>query len=292
MNAIVKAGGNALEPRTFEEAMRFSQMLAKSTMVPKDFQNRPENVLVAVQWGRELGLGPLQALQNIAVINGRPSVWGDAMLALVRGSGLCEYIRETVEGEGDAMLATCRTKRRDDPHEVVSTFSAADAKAAGLWGKQGPWQQYRSRMLKLRARGFALRDAYPDVLRGVISAEEARDMPAEAPHAGPTIDAAPVRPAPAPVRDLDPLPEDEIDATPYQFIGRRGARNYRTPEEYIGAWQRTIDACMATADLTLLDQAREMNLPPMAAIAQHDQETVARVNQMLDEALGETVPVE
>ena len=206
MNAIVQANSRTmLEPRTFEEAMRFAGMLAKSTMVPKDFQNRPENVLVAVQWGREIGLGPLQALQNIAVINGRPSVWGDAMLALVRGSGLSASIKETIEGEGDAAVATCRVQRRDDPNEIVGTFSVADAKKAGLWGKAGPWQQYPRRMLQLRARGFALRDGFPDVLRGVISAEEAADMPADtfrgvtiqaaAEH---TIEAEPVAPEPPP----------------------------------------------------------------------------------------------
>jgi hypothetical protein len=187
MNAMIQSKARAmLEPTTFEEAMRFAGMLAKSTMVPRDFQNKPENVLVAVQWGREIGLGPLQALQNIAVINGRPSVWGDAMLALVRGSGMCASFAETIEGDGDHRAATCRARRKDGPDETVSTFSVADAKRAGLWGKSGPWQQYPDRMLKLRARGFALRDAFPDVLRGVISVEEAQDMPEE-PFTGPTI---------------------------------------------------------------------------------------------------------
>ena len=196
MNAIIKAPArNTLEPQSFGELMQFATMLSKSTMVPKDFQHKPENVIVAVQWGREIGLGPLQALQNIAVINGRPSIWGDAMMALVRGSGICEYITETIAGEGDGMVATCRTKRRDDPNEIVRTFSIADAKSAGLLGKQGPWMQYRSRMLQLRARGFALRDGFADVLRGVISAEEAQDMlpdPIRSAYtAGPTIEATP-----------------------------------------------------------------------------------------------------
>jgi len=199
MNALVQSSARAmLEPRTFEEAMRFASMLAKSSMVPRDFQNKPENVLVAVQWGREIGLGPLQALQNIAVINGRPSVWGDAMLALVRGSGMCAMFSETMEGEGDARRAICRTRRRDSQDITEGAFSVDDAKRAGLWGKSGPWQQYPDRMLKLRARGFALRDAFPDVLRGVISAEEAQDMPADTKPAvtdtSPVIDAAPEPP--------------------------------------------------------------------------------------------------
>lgn len=180
MNQIVNVNARGmLEPKTFEDAMRFSSMLAKSTMVPRDFQGKPENILVAVQWGREIGLGPLQALQSVAVINGRPSVWGDALLALVRGSGLAAFVRETMEGDGEHQTAICRTQRRDDPSEIIGSFSVADAKKAGLWGKAGPWTQYPNRMLQLRARGFCLRDAYPDVLRGVISAEEAQDIPTE-----------------------------------------------------------------------------------------------------------------
>lgn len=193
MNALTKAPArNSLEPSTLQEAMAFAGMLARSSMVPKDFQGKPENCIVAIQWGREIGLGPLQALQNIAVINGRPSVWGDAMIALVRGSGICAYIKETIEGEGEAMTAWCRTARKgEEDSPTAVSFSVADAKKAGLWGKSGPWQQHPKRMLQLRARGFALRDCFPDVLRGVISAEEAQDMPADAPppFRGTTLDA-------------------------------------------------------------------------------------------------------
>ena len=84
-----------LSPQTFEQALTFSQYLADSDMVPKDFKGKPGNCLVAIQWGMEIGLKPLQAMQNIAVINGRPSLWGDAVIALARNSPMCEYIVET-----------------------------------------------------------------------------------------------------------------------------------------------------------------------------------------------------
>ncbi|MBO1080864.1 hypothetical protein [Roseomonas haemaphysalidis] len=181
MNAIVpvSAQSRSLAPSNFQEAMRFADMLSNSTMVPKDFQGKPANILVAVQWGAEVGLGPLQALQNIAIINGRPSIWGDAALALVQGHPAYESHQESIRGEGDAMAGVCRVKRRGSEwHEAV--FTVEDAKKAGLWGKSGPWQQYPKRMLQLRARGFAIRDKFADALRGVITAEEAADMPADA----------------------------------------------------------------------------------------------------------------
>ena len=178
MNEIAERRG-LLEPTTFAEAIEFARMLSKSSMVPKDYQGKPENILVAVQWGREVGLGPLQALQNISVINGRPAIWGDAMLALVQASPKCEYVTETVEGEDEQMVAHCRVKRRNEPEEKHIRFGVEDAKKAHLWGKAGTWQQYPKRMLQMRARGFALRDAFADVLRGVISVEEAQDIPVD-----------------------------------------------------------------------------------------------------------------
>lgn len=146
-------------------------MMSKSSIVPKDYQNNPGNILVAIQWGMEIGLQPLQSMQSIAVINGRPSIWGDAMLALVRSSGLLEAINEEVTDS----KAVCTIKRRGE-QEVVREFSMQDAKQAGLAGKQGPWAQYPKRMLQMRARAFALRDVFPDVLRGVHVAEEAQDL--------------------------------------------------------------------------------------------------------------------
>lgn len=163
-----------LSPQTFDQALTFSKYLADSDLVPKDFKGKPGNCLIAMQWGAELGLKPMQAMQNLAVINGRPALWGDAVIALVRSSPLCEFVIETDDGN----TATCRVKRRGEP-EQVRTFSMDDARAAGLAGKQGPWAQYPKRMRQMRARAFALRDVFPDVLRGIPVAEELQDMERE-----------------------------------------------------------------------------------------------------------------
>lgn len=158
---------------SLDQALRVSEMIAKSQFCPRQFQNKPGDVLICMQVGQELGLKPMQALQNIAVINGRPSVWGDAVMAICKNSHDFEYINESYNEK--TLTATCVAKRNNQP-EVQATFSQQDAKTAGLWGKQGPWTQYPQRMLQMRARGFALRDAFPDRLRGIISREEANDI--------------------------------------------------------------------------------------------------------------------
>ncbi len=179
-----------LSPRNFEQALTFSDYLADSDMVPKDFKGKPGNCLIAMQWGAELGLKPLQAMQNLAIINGRPSLWGDAVIALVRSSPLCEWVQEFDDGT----TATCRVKRRGEP-EQSRTFGVDDARTAGLLGKAGPWTQYPKRMRQMRARAFALRDVFPDVLRGLPVAEEIMDAPAES-YMGPVDEVrAPAPPA-------------------------------------------------------------------------------------------------
>lgn len=169
-----------LEPTNLQEAKDFAEVLSKSGLVPREYQGKPANILVAVQWGNEIGLAPMQALQNIAVINGRPSLWGDSLLALVMQhpmfGGCKEYFND------DKTEATCELTRilpNGREQVTVVTFSEQDAKTANLWNKQGPWKQYPQRMMKLRARGFAVRDCFPDALKGMITYEEAQDIPTE-----------------------------------------------------------------------------------------------------------------
>ena len=159
-------------PRNYEEVFKMGKMMSQTDMVPIDFKGKEANTIVAIQLGLEVGLLPMQALQNIAVINGRPCIWGDAQLALVRGSGHLEWMKE----QGDMDYATCEVKRYGEPNVVTQTFRKADAERAGLWGKVGPWKQYPKRMLQMRARSFALRDLFPDVLKGIQSREEAQDI--------------------------------------------------------------------------------------------------------------------
>lgn len=160
----------SIQPSSFGELLKYAEMLSRSDLVPKDFKGNAGNVMVAIQMGSEIGLKPLQALQNIAVINGRPCLWGDVIPAIIQASGELEYMDETDDGN----VATCRIKRRGQP-EVVRTFSVADAKTAGLANKSGPWTSYPARMRQMRARGFAARDSFADKLKGLQMAEEVRD---------------------------------------------------------------------------------------------------------------------
>lgn len=176
--ANLTAGGPlaALVPQNLDDAFRLSKALSMSgDMVPKHFQGKPEMIMAAVLRGAEIGLAPMQALANIAVINGRASIWGDALPALLQRAG--HEIDSGIEGEGDQMEAWAVLKRGDTGKTIRRTFSVADAKKASLWGKAGPWQSYPTRMLQMRARAFAARDGAADALMGLQVAEEMRDAP-------------------------------------------------------------------------------------------------------------------
>jgi len=175
----VRIGPNGgLAPTDLDGLWRLAVIMSNSGFMPKGVE-APAAVFVAVQMGLEVGLSPMQAVQNIAVINGRPAIWGDAQLGLVEGSGLLEVFRETCEGEfpRDNFTAICVARRKGKNETITNTFSISDAKTANLWNKPGPWTNYPKRMLKMRARAFTLRDGFADVLKGLKSIEEVRDIP-------------------------------------------------------------------------------------------------------------------
>ena len=168
----------AFTPQTLTEAIALSKLIANSELAPKDFKGKPANVLIAMQMGAEVGLAPMAAIQNIAVINGRPSIWGDAALGIVVVHPEYEWHKEGIEGEGNKAVAWFTVKRRGQ-EAYTTKFSVDQAIKAGLWTKEGPWKTYPMRMLQMRARGFGIRDKFPDALRGLGIAEEVMDIPVD-----------------------------------------------------------------------------------------------------------------
>lgn len=163
-----------LDFHRFGEIMAFASFCEKAGYLPKNTTR--EQATLAIVAGKQLGLAPFAAIQNIAVINGRPSVWGDAVGGLVASSGLCEreYVEEIGTEKDFRIVYHVKRKGRED--EVVREFGYADAVRAQLWGKAGPWTSYPKRMMMMRARAFAYRDAFPDVLKGMRIAEEEQDV--------------------------------------------------------------------------------------------------------------------
>lgn len=219
----VEAGGAlaALVPQSLDQAFRLAQALSSAgDMVPKHYQGKPNDTMAAILRGMEIGLNPMQALSSIAVINGRASLWGDAMPALVQRAG--HHIDVDYEGQGDSLTAVATLTRGDTGKVVRRTFSIADARRAGLLGKQGPWQQYPQRMIAHRARAWAIRDGAADALMGLQVAEETSDYG----------------------------PDAARDVTPQQAAPRRGGVVYAEPDPVV---DEIIDAPALERSTTATD---------------------------------------
>jgi hypothetical protein len=200
-----------LKIQSIEDLWRFSSFIESSGWAPKGMEKK-EQIFIALEMGMELGIPLMSSIQNIAVINGRPQVWGDCVLGIVRNSGHLEAFEECLTNdELDPLFRTivltddrARRKelrihfaekqakmnrkaddfgstacvRRSGGDEIFGRFTVADAKTAGLWGKTGPWTNYPHRMLTWRARGYLLRDVFPDYLKGLASAEDPTEVDA------------------------------------------------------------------------------------------------------------------
>ena len=173
---IAVAAGQALgsDPAfaKYELAKRVAHTLACSTLVPDVYRGKPNDVFVAINMGSELGMEPFQAIQSIAVIDGKPCLYGDGLIGVVRASPKCMWIEEELSEDG--LSATCRTQRKGDPNPITASYSMTDAMQAGIDSKFN-WKKHPKRMLQMRARAYCLRDAYPDLLKGLGVVEERQD---------------------------------------------------------------------------------------------------------------------
>ncbi len=189
----LRAGGNvmAIIPQDIDQVWRMARMAVIGRMAPRSLVDQKSeeeataSCAIAIMAGAELGLSPLMALRSYAVVNGRPSLWGDGIKAVVRQSGRCDYIRTG----GDFTKGWCEAKRSDNGEEKRVEFTWEQAKKAGLATKKGPWTDgYADMMMERRATFRCLNDLFADVLGGLADAQ-------------------------------DPIPDDDApmhDITPYQ----------------------------------------------------------------------------
>src|SRR5512139_132850 len=159
-----------IAPRTLDEVWSLAEKLAKSSLLPEALRNKVPEVMMQLMAGQELGLAPMASLRSFSIINGKPVMSADAMVAIVLGSGKAEYFRRVEESDERVTYAT---KRKGEP-ERRCTWTMDMAKKAALHQKEN-WRGYPRAMLASRAKSELARDVYSDVLAGVFSADEVDD---------------------------------------------------------------------------------------------------------------------
>ena len=184
----------AITPANYKTSMEFATMLSRSGLCPRGYQGKPEDILVCMMMGAELGVSHLQALKGIAVINGVATVWGDLGIGLVLNSNQLEYLTESWDNK--TQTATIRIKRKGYP-EHIETFSMDDARRVPYTerdrqsGRDKPgiktladkdtYRAWPQRMCGFKAKRFACRKEFADKLCGLEFAEDRMDMIAPTP---------------------------------------------------------------------------------------------------------------
>lgn len=206
MNQLVTTSmrGNvtAIIPQSIEDVFRVAKGVVMAGLAPSALVDKKSGdaavaaVAVAIMSGAELGLKPMVALRSFTVINGRPALYGDGLINVIRQSGRAEYLRTGCDKVGDKLVGWCEAKRSDTGEDKRVEFSQEDAVRAGLWSDQpvikkngqngpyekandSPWFRYPQRMLAWRAAGWCLRELFGDVLGGIRDEFEAQEIPVE-----------------------------------------------------------------------------------------------------------------
>jgi hypothetical protein len=246
----------AVVPRSIEEIWRVSKMVVVGGLAPQSLVGYGDKaktgddavsaVSIAIMFGAELGLPPMAALRSMAVINGRPALYGDGLVSVVRRSGRAEYIRMGFDASKNA--GYCEARRIDTGEELRVEFSEADARQAGLWSDQAKvkrngrngsyetdndssWYRHPKRMMQWRATGFCLRNLFADVLAGVLTDDEAREASGQYADFEEVDTAANAVAAPSGPPSPPPAPEPEPDPAPEPEEADNSEPDAETPEE-------------------------------------------------------------
>lgn len=193
MNEVTVAN---LMPQTQEAKYQMAGVLCKSGLIPQGL-NTPEKVFVALQWGHELGLSPMVAVNNVAVINGKPTLSADIMAAVVKRSPEYGGIEWVEMSDTKAECKITRILPNGEKETQVSSFTIEDATKAGLAGRD-VWRKYPRRMLKHRCLSYGLKDMFPDLLAGLYDPEEMESVQSE-------------RTEPTTERNVTPVEETKVE---------------------------------------------------------------------------------
>lgn len=160
-----------------QEFFMMAQTLSRANIIPKEFQGKPENVFVALEMAHRLGIGPMEAMQNLYVVHGTPALSAKFLIGLANRSGRFKGgLRFREEGEGKTLAVTCYASDRETGEELDVTVTMEQAVTAG-WAKNQKYREMPQQMLSYRAATFFVRRFCPEVMLGMPTVDEAEEMP-------------------------------------------------------------------------------------------------------------------
>lgn len=164
---------------TLRVARNFAQDLAKSTMIPLQYQNNYANCLVALEYANRTGQSPLQVMQSLNVIQGRPSWDSKALIGMINTSGKYDHdLRFTYGKDEKGEIVSCFAWTRKDGDIVEGIpYTMDKAKKEGLLNKNNSfWNKDHVLMLTYRAVSRFASINCPEITLGLYTTEEVRDF--------------------------------------------------------------------------------------------------------------------
>lgn len=178
--AVAIPSGSIME---LEKLYTMAEMLSKSTIVPVTYQRRPENCFVALDMANRTGMSPFVIMQNLFVIQGKPSWSGQAICSMIRSSKQFKNVELNyvgTEGKDDWGAYVSATRVSNGKLVKGATVTLAISKKEGWYGKTGSkWQTMPEIMLAYRAYAWFGRVYAPELIMGLLSVEEVTDIGTE-----------------------------------------------------------------------------------------------------------------
>lgn len=159
----VLAVGTPADPAlwSMDQLLKFCRMIAPTSFVPKPLRGDPPAVLACIMTGREMQLGPMESLQHVFIVDGRPTLSAQVMRAMIQRAG--HEFAITEQTDDSCTVAGLRAGSRGDGDIHLVTWTLEDAQRAGLAGKSN-WKTYPRAMLLARATSELARALFADVL--------------------------------------------------------------------------------------------------------------------------------
>ena len=175
--------GNTLnvwsDKKAFDQCARTANMLSKSTLVPQNYQGKPEDCFIAVEMAARMNISPIFVMQQLYVVKGKPSWAGSACMAMINACGKFKGVKHVYTGAKGTDTRGCYVTavRIDDGEQVNGTeITVAMAKAEGWYSTNPKWKNLTEQMLGYRAASFFARMYCPEALMGLQTYEEVQDV--------------------------------------------------------------------------------------------------------------------
>ena len=163
---------------TFQLAFQMAKGLSQSTLVPQQFQNNPANCLIALEQSNRLNISPMAVMQNLYIVQGKPSFSSSFIIGLINASGKYDMELQFDEEEKDGKPYACTCWTEKDGRKVTGIKITMDMAEKEGWSKKNgsKWLTIPQVMLRYRAASFFARMNCPELSIGLYSKEELDDF--------------------------------------------------------------------------------------------------------------------